>query len=151
MLLEEVNEMLKPGYMPMETGYCCLSNGQMYAATLVRLPGSKGKMVDWFFGHYLKDTATYKTWDPVAHLAFEWDDKWSPGNYIGASHYGEEYLAGEVLKFRVSFDDPALFFDTSKFAEANVGAIICGEGSLPDGTPDGRVIHLVRELVFAAG
>ena len=150
MLLEEVNELLKPGYLPMETGYCRLPNGQMFVATLVRLPGCKGKMVDWFFGHYLKDTETYKTWDPKAHLRFEWDDKWSPGHYIGASHYGEEYLAGEVLKFRVRFDDPAEFFDTSKFKEASVGAVICGEGSLPDGTPDGRVIHLVRDTEYGA-
>ena len=140
MLLEEVNRLLEPGYLPMETGYYRLPNGQMHVATLVRMPKSKGKMVEWFFGHYLKDTETYKQWDPKAHLRFEWDDKWSPGHYIGASHYGEEYLAGEVLKFIVKFDDPALFFDVSRFKEARVGAVVCGQGFLPDGTPDGRFV-----------
>jgi hypothetical protein len=150
MLLEEVGALLEPGYLPMETGYCRLSNGQMFAAALVRLPGSKGKMVDWFFGHYLKDTKTYKTWDPVAHLRFEWDEKWSPGNYLGASHYGEEYLAGRIIKFRVRFDDPGKFFDTSKFKKANVSAVICAEGLFVDGTPHGRVINLVRDTEYGA-
>lgn len=148
MQLEKVNELLQPGYLPLETGYHRLPNGQMYVAALTRMPGCKGKMVEWFFSTYLKDTETYKTWDPKAHLFFEWDEKWKPGHYIGASHYGEEYLAGEVLKFRVKFDDPAQFFDTSRFKEASVGAIICGEGFLPDGTPDGRVIHFVRDTDF---
>jgi len=150
MLLEEVNDLLKPGYLPMETGYCRLPNGQMFVATLVRMPGCKSEWLDWWFGTFLRDTETYKVWDPKAHLLFEWDDKWSPGHYIGASHYGEEWLAGEILKFRVRFDDPAEFFDTSKFKEARVGAVVCGEGFLPDGTPDGRVIHLARDTEYGA-
>jgi hypothetical protein len=150
MLLEEVNQLLEPGYLPMETGYCRLPNGQAFAAALVRMPGCKAEMLDWWFGFFLRDTETYKQWDPKAHLRFEWDDKWSPGHYIGASHYGEEYLAGKVLKFIVKFDDPALFFDTSKFKEANVGAVVCGEGFLPDGTPDGRFVHLARDTEFGA-
>ncbi len=148
MLIEEVNQLLTPGYMPIETGYHRLPNGQMYIAVLTRMPGCKGKMVEWFFGTYLRDTETYKQWDPKAHLFFEWDEKWKPGQYIGASHYGEEFLAGEVLKFRVKFDDPAKFFDTSKFKEAKVGGVICGEGFLADGTPDGRVIHLARDTDY---
>ncbi len=148
MLLAEVNQLLEPGYLPLETGYFRLPNGQMHVATLIRMPACKGRMVEWFFGHYLKDTETYKQWDPRAHLRFEWDDNWSPGHYVGASHYGEEWLAGEVLKFTVKFDDPAKFFDTSRFKEANVGAVICGEGFLPDNTPDGRVIHFVRDTEY---
>ena len=150
MLLEEVNQLLEPGYLPLETGYCRLPNGQMYVAVLTRMPGSKGKMVEWWFGAHLRDTETYKEWDPKAHLFFKWDEKWRPGHYIGASHYGEELMAGEVLRFTVKFDDPTRFLDTSRFKEARVGAVICGEGFLPDGTPDGRVIHLVRDTEYGA-
>jgi len=148
LLIEEVNQLLEPGYLPMETGYCRLPNGQMYVAVLTRMPKSKGKMVEWFFSTYLKDTETYKEWDPKAHLYFKWDEKWRPGHHIGASHYGEELLAGTVLKFTVKFDDPAKFFDTSRFKKANIGGVICAEGFLPDGTPDGRVIHLARDTEY---
>jgi hypothetical protein len=148
MLFEERGKLLEPGYLPCECGYYRLSDGQMFAASLVRMPGSKGKMLEWFFSTYLRDTVTYKTWDPEAHLKFEWDDKWKPGHHIGASHYGEEWMAGEILKFRVKFYDPAKYFDVSKFKEANVGGIIVGEGFLPDGIPDGMVIHLARDTDY---
>ena len=51
MLMEEVHQLLDPGYLPIETGYYRLPNGQMHIAALTRMPGCKGKMVDWWFGY----------------------------------------------------------------------------------------------------
>jgi transposase-like protein len=145
MLLEEVEQLIRPGYAPMETGYYPLPTGQMYVAALVPMPGCMSHWVDWWFGTYLKDSKTFKEWDPETHLTFKWDKKWRPGQYIGASHYGEYLLGGRIHRFRFVYDDPARYFDTSKFAEAKVGTVICGEAFLPDGTPDGRIIHVVRD------
>ena len=46
MLIEEVNQLLDPGYQSMETGYFRLENGDMHVRVLTRMPGCKGKMVD---------------------------------------------------------------------------------------------------------
>ncbi len=147
MLIEEANQLLEPGYMPIETGYFRLSNGHMHVRVLTRMPRCKGKMVDWWFG-YLDDTQKYKMWAPKSHLSLKWDERWRPGHYIGASHTVEELLGGEVLKFRIQFHDPSQFFDTSRFKEANVGSVICGSSYSPEGAAYGRGIHLLRDTDF---
>ena len=75
MLFEDANQLLEPGYMPLETGFYLLPNGQMHVAVLTRMPGCKGNMVDWWYG-YLDGTETYRMWEPKSHLTLEWDEQW---------------------------------------------------------------------------
>jgi len=145
--VEEINQLLEPGYMSIETGYYRLPNGYMHVRVLTRMPRCKGKMVDWWFG-YIKDTETYKMWHPKDHLFFEWDDKWSPGHYIGASHTVEELVGGQLLKVRIHFYDPAESFDGPRFEKAKVGAAICARVYNLQGVPDGHLIHFVRDTDF---
>ena len=54
-----------------------------------------------------------------------------------------------MVKIRMRFHDPSEFnFDTSRFKEANVGAVICGNASDLDGNPTSRVIHFVRDTDY---
>lgn len=145
--IEDVNQLLEPGYMPIETGYYRMPNGHIHVRVLTRMPRCKGKMVDWWFG-YLSGTETYKMWHPKDHLTLEWDKHWRPGHYIGASHSIEELIGGQVLKARIHFRDPSEFFDTSRFKAANVGAVICANAYDPEETPHGRIIHFVRDTDF---
>jgi len=145
--VEEISQLLEPGYQPIETGYYRLPNGYMHVRVLTRMPRCKGKMVDWWFG-YLSDTETYKMWHPKDHLALEWDEHWRPGHYIGASHTVEELVGGQLLKARIQFRDPAEFFDTSRFKEAKVGAVICANAYDLEEVPHGRIIHFVRDTDF---
>jgi hypothetical protein len=111
------------------------------------MPGCEGKMVDWWFG-YLDGTKTYNKWHPKAHLSLEWDEHWRPGHYIGASHWVEEDMGGQVLKVRIRFFEPSEVFDTSRFKEAKIGAAICGKAYNPDETHNGTVIHLLRDTDY---
>jgi transposase-like protein len=145
---EEFNQLLKPGYMPLETGYYRLPNGQMYLATLTPMPGCKGEWVDWWFGTGLRDSDTYKNWNPKSHLFYKWDDKWRPGRYIGASHYGEIAMGDKIFKFKLTYNNPNRYFDTSKFADAHIKTVFCGEGFTPDGRPNFRVVRVVRDTDY---
>jgi hypothetical protein len=145
--MEEIQRLLEPGYMPIETGYFVQANGDCQVRALTRMPGCKGKMLDWWFG-YIKDTATYKKWHPQAHAFFEWDDKWNPGHYIGATHVSHEYLGSDLKKLKMKFYDPAEIFDTSKFKAANVGAVICIDVYDIENNLDGHMVHLVRDTYF---
>lgn len=148
MRLEEVSQLLNPGYLPMETGYARLPNGHMYIAVLTRMPQCKGKMIYWWFG-YVGDTEKYKMWHPHDHLIGDWDEHWKPGHYIGASHLVHEYIGGEIAKLRITFREPSNFFDTSKFPEAKVGAAVCGNiGLLEADVQLGHLIHFVRDTDF---
>ncbi|MGD0916458.1 MAG: hypothetical protein ABSB22_08370 [Thermodesulfobacteriota bacterium] len=148
MLLEEISLLLEPGYLPIETGYTRLKNGHMYIAVLTRMPHCAGKMVDCWFG-YAGDTQKYKLWHPKDHIIGEWDERWRPGHYIGASHLVHEYIGGELTKLKITFREPSEFFDTSRFKEAKVGAAVCGNvGLLEENKQLGHLIHFVRDTDF---
>jgi len=144
--IEEINQLLEPGYQPTETGYYRLPNRHLHVRVLTRMPRCKGKMVDWWFG-YLSDTKTYKMWHPKDHLSLKWDENWSHGHYIGASHTVDELVGGQLLKVRIQFHDPAEFFDTSRFEKAKVGAVICASAYEHE-VPHGRLIHFVRDTDY---
>jgi hypothetical protein len=42
----------------------------------MRMPGRKGKMVKWWFGTFLNDTAAYRLWEPKDYLYLKWDNQW---------------------------------------------------------------------------
>ena len=148
MRLEDVNQLLEPGYLPFETGYKRLSNGQMYIAVLTRMPRCAGKMVGWWFG-YAGDTKKYKLWHPKDHIIGDWDEHWRPGHYIGASHLVHEYIGQELFKLKITFCEPSEFFDTSRFKEAKVGAAVCGRvGMLEEEKQLGYLIHFVRNTKY---
>lgn len=146
--IEDANRLLEPGYLPMESGYKLLKNGQIHVAILTRMPRCKGKMVDWWFG-WCGNTERYKLWHPRDHVAGNWDELWKPGHYIGASHLVEEYVGKVLMKLRLTFCEPSEFFDTSKFDELGV-TVVCGRISALI-NPDHKlstVIHFIRDTDF---
>ena len=143
--MDEVNQLLEPGYMSIEAGYYRLPNGDMHVRTLTRMPRCKGKMVDWWFG-YIKDTETYKMWHPESHRYFEWDEHWSPGHYIGASHISKEDIGNGITTVRIQFFDPAEIFDTSELAK--VGVAVCANAFNEQGNHHGRLVHFIRDTDY---
>jgi len=145
LLLEDADALLDPGYLPLETGYTRLPNGQMYIAVLTKMPRCSGRMIEWWFG-YAGDTEKYKMWHPKSHVVGEWDEKWRPGHYIGASHLVHEYLGGELAKLRITFYEPSRYLDVSRFSAGNPSAVVCGRGGFQDKPMDfAHLIHFVRD------
>jgi hypothetical protein len=150
--LEQINRLLDPGYLPFESGYMRLSNGYYLVAVLTRMPYCNTKMIEWWFAYGLspkEHTSIYKLWHPVDHIYGAWDDRWSPGNYIGASHIVEETLGGKppAAKLRIHFQDPSKFYDTSKFKKARATAI-CARLYNREGKNEaeiGVMTHFVRD------
>jgi hypothetical protein len=151
--VDQIDRLLDPGYLPLESGYIRLSNGYYLVAVLTRMPFCDRKMIEWWFAYGLspkEHTQIYKLWHPVDHIHGVWDDRWTPGNYIGASHIVDETLGGKppVVKLRIHFQDPANFYDVSKFEKARATAIcarlyIRGEGTELEA---GFMTHFVRNI-----
>jgi len=151
--IEEANRLLEPGYLPLESGYTQLANGQLFIATHTFMPGVTGEMIDWWFGwHYMEDER-YKIWHPGSHVGngaakmIGDDPQYSDREkYIGNTHYSTEYLGGSRQKINIHYIEPETYLDTSRFEAAAVSTAPTATITLR-GTPlqVSKIIHLVRD------
>ena len=96
MRLENTSDLLNPGYLPLETGYARLPNGQIQVACLTDMPECEGRMINWWFG-WMANSEHYRLWHPEDHTWTEWEQGY-PGpnddpddaNYIGYAHLGDD-------------------------------------------------------------
>jgi hypothetical protein len=149
MQMNEVNQLLAPGHLPLETGYFRLPNQDMHIRILSPYPDCKGKMIEWWFGHI--DNQLFKKWNPKEHVKVIRDGDWGiwkPKVYVGNSHVCVQDVGGNVMNVRISFKEPATFgFDVSQFKKAGVSCCICGE-MFDDDKPMGRLIHFGRDTEY---
>ncbi len=145
MRYEEINDLLKPGYLPIESGVVTYDDGFKTVCALARMPRCKAKMIEWWF-RWLGGTEQYKLWHPVDHLFSDWEGR-VPGTHVGSSHLVHEYLAGPdgpVYKLRINFRDPLEFFDEKKWGNFSGAAICARIGDLDHPVNFGRMVHFVR-------
>ena len=149
MRFEDANDMLRPGYLPFESGYQELEDGKWVVAGLTRMPGCRAKMVDWWFS-WLGDISWYRLWHPTDHVYSGWENR-VDGKYIGASHLVHEYLAGKdgpLYKLRVDFHDPAETFDRERYRASGALAVCARPGLLEAPFHVGRMCHFVRDTDY---
>jgi phloretin hydrolase len=65
--IQNRNDLMKPGYLEVETGYTVMPDGSGFAATLVKMPGVTPTMLDWWFNWHPLEGLRYAMWCPVAH------------------------------------------------------------------------------------
>lgn len=66
-----MTDILKPGYLEVENGYCLLPGGGGYAAVCTRFPGITFEMYDWWRLWWGKEDLRYKLWYPGMHFRFK--------------------------------------------------------------------------------
>lgn len=157
--IPDIDALLDPAPLPLETGTCQLADGRRVVAVRNPLLNCTGAMLEWWFT-FFETTEHLKWWHPHDHIHHGgWDEQWVKGeNYLGATIQAVEAL-GSVppVAAKIRFSSPEHFFSAEKVqaARANGGmsAAICGcigfgeEIALDAcGNPlDGRMIHLVRD------
>jgi hypothetical protein len=148
MKMQDANDLLKPGYLALESGYTRLSDGQLHVAAWTTMPACKGRMVEWWFG-YLETTEQYKWWHPKDHVWCEWVGERGTDRFVGGTHHVHEYVGGELQKLKIHFREPAEYLDTSHFEKAGVSAAICARVGLLDAPVwAGHLIHLCRDTDY---
>jgi len=147
MLRENYNHLLEPGYLPIETGYHRLPNGQMYIATLTPMRDCRAEWINWWFINHLKYYNSTRG-EPVAPYVTIWDRNRQPGRYMGTAQVGEIKLGPSLRKFKIKYENPANYFDTSRFAEYKIKGVICGKLFFPDGSLEGNIVHLIRDTSY---
>jgi hypothetical protein len=148
MEIRDADELLKPGYLDLESGYVRLADGQLHVAAWTTMPGCTGRMVEWWFG-YLETTEQYRWWHPQDHVWCEWVGERGTGRFVGGTHRVHERIGGELQKLAIQFREPAEYLDASRLAEAGVTAAICARVGLLDAPVQaGHLIHLCRDTAY---
>lgn len=151
--LEEADELLKPGYLPLENGFTRLTNGHVFVAVRTDMPGVTGAMFEWWMGwHYMEDQR-YKLWHPRAHVANGTRDMQGDNPSLSdrekymTTHYVTEYIGNRLQKISITFVDPREYFGNSAdLTAAGTSALVCGRVDLQQvPITIGYLIHQIRQ------
>ena len=162
--IERLNDLLNPGYLEVEAGYCCLPNGAAFVANHTLMPGINVEMIHWWFAWHSLEDLRYKIWWPEGHFAVsisEEDRKKvldpqrpAPLKFQGITHHVVEDVGGGTENIFISFLTPEeMGFDMIRVKSPNVGTIVAanGESSPVDAPPDAPkapavMCHFIREI-----
>lgn len=75
-LPENINNLLDPGYLKAENGYCQLPNGGAYVAVMTKMPGITLEMSKWFHSWHELEDLNYKIWLPKSHYMADVELGW---------------------------------------------------------------------------
>ena len=143
-----IEELLAPGYGPMEFGDVMLEDGTVYSSTYARFPYAKGYMIDWWFSSYLRNTDHYQFWSPY-HGTFEWADNKKPGTTIGGTHISKETFGTETIPMAISFYDYTDLVDADRVKAANISCFLVAEVRLQEtGQLLSCFLHVARDTYY---
>lgn len=162
LLFPDIDKLLSPTPLLLESGVKRLSNGMLHIAMRTDLHGCKSGMLDWWF-KYFETTVHLKWWHPHDHVLHGgWDSKWIKNeNYIGATIHATEAL-GDIppVPAIIKFHDPKEVFTPellqTSYSSGDAGTVVyarIGFGQKielnADGDPiDGYMFHIARDTSF---
>jgi len=145
----DVDRLLDPAPLPVETGWCFRSDGVGYVAVRTPMPGVSAEMVEWWFDWHPRDPDRYRAWHPLAHVGNSLEPPASRGakRHWGAVHHPVEDVGTGVVHARIAFLPPrAIGFSTDALDDPRVATIVCGFV----GDDKLRLRHSVMAHVFLA-
>lgn len=127
--LSQLDRMLDPAPLRLETGWCRLPDGVRFVAVRTEMPGVSAEMIDWWFDWHPRDPARYRMWHPEAHRDNSLEEPAAPGAkaHWGAVHHPVEDVGTGTVHARIAFLAPREFgFSTDALDDPAVGTIVCG-------------------------
>lgn len=73
--IKRLNELLNPGHLEVETGYCVMPDGSGYVAVLNTMPGVTVDMMRWWLAWFVLEDLRYKIWFPRDHFGVKISDE----------------------------------------------------------------------------
>jgi len=156
--IQDRNDLMKSGYLEVETGYTVMQDSSGFAATLVEMPGVTPEMLDWWFNWHPLEGLRYAMWCPVAHTDISVKN---PAQHLdssgvalrernyGSTHYPVEGFNVEgSQKIAIEFFSPQDFgLDVEMFKEPGISRAYCANVILSLlKTPFNAFFHAIREV-----
>jgi len=162
--IQRLNDMLNPGTLPTETGYCVMPDGSGFVALNHKMPGVTAEMIRWWFAWFISEDLRYKIWFPRDHMGSDIKDEdrrmlSDPSVPMerklqnpGPGHIAIESIGSGVARVMIDFVSPEDFgFDMSRYHSPNVATTVCGNVVVPPASPDEPpqyvgLLHFVRDM-----
>ncbi|MCE0495192.1 DAPG hydrolase family protein [Vibrio salinus] len=145
---EDMNDLLNPGDLAIETGWCNLPNGTGFIANRNIYSDITAEMIDWWFAWHPLDDLRYRIWYPPQHAGISV----SPEHQIklldssipmqernwGITHHAIEDTNNGMEQVDIHFMSPQSFgFDMTRWKSPDVETFAGGQGwSVPAGQAD---------------
>jgi phloretin hydrolase len=147
--LSDLDRLLDPAPLAVETGWCTLADGVGYVAVRTPMPAVDAAMVDWWFDWHPRDPLRYRIWHPAAHSDNSVEPPPAPGAkaHWGAVHHPVEDVGTGTVHARIAFVAPSeLGFSSDALEDPRVATIVCAWV----GDERRRMRHTVMAHVFLA-
>jgi hypothetical protein len=126
---DDLDRLLDPAPVAVETGWCTLDDGIGYVAARTAMPSVTAEMVDWWFDWHPREPIRYRVWHPPAHVSNSLEPPAHPGAkpHWGAVHHPVEDVGIGVAHARISFMSPIEFgFSAAAVDDPAVATIVGG-------------------------
>lgn len=144
---DQLDRLLDPAPLAVETGRCFLADGCGYVAVRTAMPGVSPEMVDWWFDWHPRDPLRYRIWHPEAHTGNSVEPAPVAGTkaHWGTVHHPVEDVGTGTEHVRIAFVPPTeLGFGSDALDDPAVGTVVCGWV----GDDRRRIRHSVMAHVF---
>jgi hypothetical protein len=136
---EQMNDLLNPGDLEIEIGWCNLPNGAGFIANRYQYSGVTAEMIDWWFAWHPLEDLRYRIWYPPQHGGIMISPEarkriLNPNIPIreknwGVTHHVTENCDCGMENIDISFMSPKDFgFDMTRWKEPNVSTFAGGSG-----------------------
>lgn len=104
----QIDRLLDPAPMAVETGWCTLDDGVGYVAVRTPMELVSTEMVDWWFDWHPREAIRYRIWHPEAHRSnsVELPARAGAKAHWGTVHHPVEDIGIGVVHARISFKRP---------------------------------------------
>jgi hypothetical protein len=147
---DRLADLLDPGYLEVETGFCTNADSSGFVAVLTEMPGVSAEMIDWWFDWHPHDPLRYRIWFPDQHFDTSFERAGEPGSkpFRNTIHRPVEDVGLGKSRIRIEFVEPETFgFPAGAESEPSVGTIVCGyAGDDKRKVRHTRMCHFVREV-----
>ena len=145
--LDDLDRLLDPAPLAVESGWCTLADGVGYVAVRAAMPKVSAEMIDWWFDWHPREPVRYRIWHPRAHRdnALEPPQRAGVKAHWGAVHHPVEDIGTGVVHARIAFCRPSeVGFSSDGLDAPAVGTIVCGHA----GDDARHMRHTVMAHVF---
>jgi hypothetical protein len=136
---EQMDDLLNPGDLQVETGWCNLSNGAGFIANRNVYKNVTAEMIDWWFAWHALEDLRYRIWYPPQHAGIALNpesrerilnpDIPIPEKNWGITHHVTEDCDCGMENIDITFLSPEDFgFDMTRWREPYVSTFVGGFG-----------------------